>query len=396
MVLYSKRNIIMNDLDFKIYKWVAGGFLAAYHLALLVLLPIYFIKFGIPTLGIIAFTFILFVLSGLSITGGYHRYFSHRSYKTNPIIEHFLLFFGAIAVQGSALRWSFDHRLHHAYVDTDKDPYSINRGFWYAHFIWFFDRPIEIDPKLASDLMRNKRVMFQHKYYGTYTIIGNLIVISLVGLLFHNFFAAFLFAGLFRLFMLHHFTWFINSLAHTWGAKTYSKEHTAVDNYVISLLTFGEGYHFYHHTFCTDYRNGVRWFHFDPTKWMIWTLSKFGLAKGLKTVEAFKMKERQINYDKKYLLKKLKLILNVNHDMIEDKVITTSTTLLNTLSEMSNISAHYGKLKNNLKEAAPMATLNQLKDELNELRANFDLEWKNWLKLSTQIVKKKGVLITES
>lgn len=379
----------MNDLDFKIYKWVAGLFLGGYHLALLILMPLFFIKFGVPTLGIILSTLILFILSGLSITGGYHRYFSHRSYKTNPIIEHFLLFFGALAIQGSALRWSFDHRLHHAYVDTDKDPYSINRGFWYAHFLWFFDKPQDIDPKLAGDLLRNKRVMFQHKYYGTYTTLANFLVIGLVGFLCHNFFAAFLFAGLFRLFMLHHFTWFINSLAHTWGAKTYSKEHTAVDNYIISLVTFGEGYHNYHHTFCSDYRNGVRWFHFDPTKWMIWIFNKLGLAKALKTVETFRMKEKQINYDRKYLLKKLKLLIHVNHQMVEDKVITLSKGLLDTLYKMSDLSAHYGRLKNNLKEAAPIETLAQIKEEIQDLRLSFDSQWKNWLKLSTQIVKKK-------
>lgn len=379
----------MNDLDFKIYRWVAGLFLGGYHLALLVLMPLFFIKFGLPTIGIIVSTLLLFIASGLSITGGYHRYFSHRSYKTHPIIENILLFFGAVAVQGSALRWSFDHRLHHAYVDTDKDPYSINRGFWYAHFLWFFDKPMEIDPKLASDLLKNKRVMFQHKYYGTYSTVANFLMIGLVGLLCHNFLAAFIFVGLFRLFMLHHFTWFINSLAHTWGAKTYSKEHTAVDNYIISLVTFGEGYHNYHHTFCSDYRNGVRWFHFDPTKWMIWLLSKFGLANNLKTVESYRMKEKQILYDRKYLCKKLKQLLHVNQPVIEQKVSALSDALLETLSRIKSLSATYGKLKNNLKEAAPLKELETISVEIQELKKQFDLDWKGWLKLSSQILRQK-------
>lgn len=379
----------MNDLDYKIYRWVAGLFLGGYHLALFILAPLFIIKFGMPSLGVMISTFIFFVLSGLSITGGYHRYFAHKSYKTNPVIEFFLLFFGALAVQGSALRWAFDHRLHHAHVDTDDDPYSINRGFWYAHFIWFFDRPIDINPKLAQDLLRNKRVAFQHKYYGTYALVANLFVIVLVGLLFHNFLSAFIFAGLFRLFLLHHFTWFINSLAHTWGAKTYSKEHTAVDNYIISLVTFGEGYHNYHHTFCSDYRNGVRWFHFDPTKWMIWTLNKLGLASDLKTVEAFKMKEKQILYDTKYLVKKIKNLLNVNHQILEDKVSGLSKSLIDSLSQISNLSAHYGRLKNNLKDTAPMDKLNQIKEDLQNHKKQFDTLWKDWLKLSAQIIREK-------
>ncbi len=381
----------MNELDFKIYRWVAGGFLAIYHVALLVLAPLFLIKFGVPTLGILLSTFLLFMASGLSITGGYHRFFSHRCYKTNAVIETLLLFFGAMAVQGSALRWAFDHRQHHAYVDTDKDPYSINRGFWYAHFIWFFDRPADIDPKLASDLLNNKRVMFQHKYYGTCAIVTNFLMIGLVGLLCHNFLAAFIFAGLFRLFLLHHFTWFINSLAHTWGAKTYSKEHTAVDNYLISLVTFGEGYHNYHHTFCSDYRNGVRWFHFDPTKWMIWSLSKLGLAKGLKTVEIFKMKEKQILYDKKYLHKKLKQLIDGNQKLIEEKVSNMSQLLLDTLTKIRELSATYGRLKNNLKEAAPMEELEVISKEIQLLKKQFELDWKSWIKLSTQILRKKDV-----
>lgn len=379
----------MNNLEFKIYRWIAGLFLGGYHLALLILIPFYLIHFGVPSLGITLGTLIFFILSGLSITGGYHRYFSHRSFKTNPWIEHFLIFFGTLAVQGSVLRWAYDHRLHHVYVDTDKDPYSINKGFWYAHFMWFFDKPQDINPKLASDLLSNRRIMFQHKYYGTYAILVNALVILTMGFFCHNLLASFIFVGLLRMFLLHHFTWFINSLAHTWGAKTYSREHTAVDNYLISLVTFGEGYHNYHHTFCSDYRNGVRWFHFDPTKWLIWTLNKLGLAKNLKTVEVFKMKEKQILYDQKYLLKKLKLLLNVNQQMFEDKVIQLSQSLLEILSKLSQISAHHGRLKNNLKEAAPQEILHQLDQEREDLRKRFDTEWKHWIKLSGQILRTK-------
>ena len=94
--------------------------------------------------------------------------------------------------------------------------------------------------------------------------------------------------------MLHHFTWFINSLAHYWGHQNYSTEHSAVDNYIICLLTFGEGYHNYHHTFAYDYRNGIRWYHFDPTKWLIWMLHKLGLARDLKVVNNARIAEQMI------------------------------------------------------------------------------------------------------
>ncbi len=379
----------MSDKAFKVYAWFVGIFLASYHLALLVLVPYFLVKFGVPTLGILVCTFIFFVLSGLSITGGYHRFYSHRSFKTNKLVEFFLIFFGTLAVQGSVLRWAFDHRLHHAYVDTDKDPYSINRGFWYAHFLWFFDKPIPIDPKLCPDLMKNKMVIFQDKYYGVLALLVNIMVVVGVGFAFHNFFAAFIFAGLFRMFLLHHFTWFINSLAHTWGSKTFSKEHSAVDNYIISLVTFGEGYHNYHHTFCSDYRNGTRWFHFDPTKWLIWGLNKFGMAQNLKTTEVFKAREKQIMYDTKFLIEKAKAQFVNESPIVEQKVASLSSTLLDTLAKMSDLSALYGRLKNNLKEAAPQQKLAQLHSELQKLRANFGIDWSSWLALSKQIVQKK-------
>src|SRR5206468_2641426 len=143
------------------------------------------------------------------------------------------------------------------------------------------------DPKVVPDLMKNRLVMFQDRFIGTWMILSNAIAFLLVGWLLNDFLGAFVISLWTRLFTLHHFTWFINSLAHTWGDKPFSQEQSAVDNYIISLLTFGEGYHNYHHTFANDYRNGIRWYHFDPTKWLIWSLHKLGLAFDLKRMNSF-------------------------------------------------------------------------------------------------------------
>ncbi len=378
------------------YRLGIGTFLVGYHIALLVLVPLFLIKFGVPTIGILLSAFILFVLSGIAITAGYHRYFSHRSFKTNKLVEFFLVLLGTVAVQGSVLRWCFEHRLHHAYVDSNDDPYTIKKGFWYAHVLWLFDKPREVNPKLVGDLLQNKLVMFQYRFYAPLVLITNLLLILAVGFIFHNYLAAFIFAGLFRMFLLHHFTWFINSLAHTFGSQTFSREHTAVDNYMISLVTFGEGYHNYHHTFCSDYRNGIKWYNFDPTKWSIWLLNKLGLATDLKRTKTYIMKKKQILYDTQFLIKKAKSVLHVNHEQMELKVAQTSKVLLESLSKLSDSYALYERMKNNLKEAAPAHVLQNMQKEFQALKSSFELQWKNWLKLSKQIVHSKEAVLQAS
>ncbi len=371
------------------YQWGLGLFLGIYHLALFVALPLYFVFFGVPSATIILSTIILFFLTGLSITAGYHRYYSHKSFKTNKIIEGFLLFFGTMSLQGSALRWSFEHRLHHRYVDGENDPYSIKRGFWYSHFLWLFDNPRPIEEKWVPDLMQNKLVMFQYKYYGILSLAVNALAIVSFGLLFHSFLASFIFIGLLRIFLLHHFTWFINSLAHTWGSRTFSKEHTAVDNYLISLVTFGEGYHNYHHTFCADYRNGIKWYNFDPTKWLIWTLSKLGLAKQLTKVEPFRRKKKQILYDKALLLETVKGLLDTNRKKMEETVSLLSTQLIDSLSKMNQLSSLYKKAKKSARTKEGRGSsekISQIKEEISGAKKELNAQWKKWSLLTKEIL----------
>lgn len=264
-----------------------------YHLFVFISLPIYFF-YSFPSLGLSLATVALFFVAGMGVTAGYHRYYSHRSYKPNPFMEWVLLICGSLALQSSAYIWTHDHRLHHAHVDTDDDPYSINKGFWYAHFIWMLEKSPPFEPKVVSDLAKNPRVMFQHKHNLLFMFGSNGLMFLILGFLFNDFLGAFFIATIFRIFALHHMTWFINSLAHTWGDKPFCLEQTAVNNYVICLLTFGEGYHNYHHVFARDYRNGIRWFHFDPTKWLIWSMSKLGLAKNLFKVDDSTIQNKMI------------------------------------------------------------------------------------------------------
>lgn len=368
--------------DSKEFNWGPATFLITYHFLLLLTLPFYFI-YGTVHLITVAASIVLLYLTGLSITGGYHRYFAHKTFKTNRAIEAILLFFSSMAGQGSALRWSFDHRLHHAYVDTDKDPYSIKKGFWYAHFLWILEKPKTIDQKVVPDLIKNKLLMFQHQNYPLLFLVTNAIAFFAVGALTGDWWGTFFLTVWVRLFTLHHFTWFINSLAHTWGDKPFSQEQSAVDNYFISLLTFGEGYHNYHHTFANDYRNGIRWYHFDPTKWLIWSLSKLGLAHGLKQMDSFTIKKRMVIEHKNLLLEKLSQIWIDSKNEWESQVQDMSDRLMEHINYFNQLVDKYEQMK---ADALNREYREELQEEIKALKKNLKEDWKNWSNLSRHIL----------
>lgn len=369
-------------------NWSAILFLGGYHLLMLALLPIYFIFVGAPSAALIGITIFLFFATGLSITGGYHRLFSHSTYKANKIVEFFYILFGTMACQGSALRWAHDHRLHHAHVDGEDDPYSVTKGFWYAHFKWMLTMQAPMSDKVISDLKRNKLLVFQDKYYEILMFMSNLVVTLIIGYCLNNYFGAILFTWLVRQFFLHHCTWFINSLAHYVGHQHYSTEHSAVDNYFISFLTFGEGYHNYHHTFAYDYRNGIRWFHFDPTKWLIWTLHKLGMARDLRTVPDAKISEQMIQVHKEALLDKLKNSLTNKKSEFEAKITIYAENLTGKMKEMNNLIRQYKQTK---KDAAHLPeTLKKLSKEMHKLRKSLKQEWRNWKRFSRSVMRLKA------
>lgn len=369
----------------KNFNWGTGLFLIIYQTCLLIALPFYF-YYCLPGWQMILVSVVLLYLTGLSITAGYHRFYAHRSYRTKPIIELILLFFGSMAGQGSALRWAFDHRLHHAHVDTDLDPYSIKKGFWYAHFLWMLEKPRKIDPKVVPDLMKNPFVQFQNRFDVLLTVAANVFVFYVVGWLLNDYWGAFFLACWTRLLLLHHFTWFINSLAHTWGDKPFCQEQSAVNNYIIALLTFGEGYHNYHHTFANDYRNGVRWYHFDPTKWLIWTLNLVGLATGLKRMDVYVIKKRIVLQRKELLLERLCNLMSFKKDELEKKVLELSDRIVNKISEASQLREYYRQVRQEGKEREQ---LKEVKQQINLLKKSLNQDWRQWIHLSRNILSLK-------
>lgn len=372
----------------KKFNWGPALFLIIYQTCLLLSLPFYF-YYNTPSWGMIGASIILLYLTGLSITAGYHRFFAHRSYRSKPFFEYILLFFGAMAGQGSALRWAYDHRLHHAHVDTDQDPYSIKKGFWYAHFLWILDEPRTIDPKVVPDLMKNPRVQFQHRHIGLLMLLTNALAFFFVGWLLNDYLGAFFIALWLRLFALHHFTWFINSLAHTWGDKPFCQEQSAVNNYIIALLTFGEGYHNFHHTYANDYRNGIRWYHFDPTKWLIWTLNKLGQTSDLKRMDALTIKKRLVLQRKELLMERLCNLWHVKKEELEKKVLELSDRIVGKIAEANQLKEYYSQVLKEGKERE----LKEVKMQINAVKRSLKQDWREWMELSRNILRHKPLSV---
>ena len=237
------------------------------------------------------YEWIVFVLlmgfCGMSITAGYHRLWSHKSYKAHAVLRFLYALGGACALQNDVLHWASDHRRHHAHVDdNDKDPYSAGLGFWFSHIGWIL-RHYESgkeDFSNVKDLQRDPIVAWQYKHYLSLVLLMNIGLPALLGFLNGDIIGSLLLGGLLRLVMSQHVTWLINSIAHIWGRQPYSDASSARDNGLLALVTYGEGYHNYHHTFQWDYRNGIKWWHYDPTKWFIRGCSFVGLTSDLKRI----------------------------------------------------------------------------------------------------------------
>jgi len=347
------------------------AFVVAYHIALLALLPAFISVFSWAAVALFVVTYIL---GGMSITVGYHRLYAHKSYAANPFFEWCVLLSSALAFEMSALKWSHDHRIHHNHVDTDKDPYSIEKGFWYAHILWLFDYKRDFDKSLVADLMKNPRVMLQDKYYGLFLLGVNLVVFLLGWALTGSALASFYMGFLLRMAMIHHCTWFINSLCHTIGSRTYARELSAVDNALLALLTFGEGYHNYHHAFAADYRNGVRWYHFDPSKWTIWIASKLGMTSKLRAIN-------DITVQKSLVLKDKKMILDHISEEVDELAKEFKFKLEDLSTRFDAMSSELMIKLRDLKQASDDQR-KKIQREIKALRQDLKVIWNEWLEVT--------------
>ncbi len=284
------------QFPFERINWITSSFLIGTLTLALTAVPWYIWHFGLDIFQVLLF-WVMLAATGFSVTVGYHRLYSHLTFQARWPIHLFTLIFGAGAFENSALMWASEHRRHHKYVDHDDDPYSISKGFLYAHIGWLIFK-LNGDPSYDNvpDLLKDKLVCWQHRYVQVIAVIVSFVLPTIAGALWNGWIGAlgaFLIAGVARIVFLQHCTFLINSACHVFGTQPYSTKCSARDSWMMALFTMGEGYHNYHHEFQHDYRNGVKPWNFDPTKWIIWSLSKLGLTSNLRRVPKEKIRQAQ-------------------------------------------------------------------------------------------------------
>lgn len=347
--------------------WPVTLFLLITPLAALILVPIYY---AVETVHwpLILFTIAFAAATNLSITAGYHRLFSHRSYEAHPLVRAVYLLIGASAWQGSALKWSADHRRHHGKVDTEHDPYSINKGFWYAHMGWLFLKDsTDRNPK-APDLEKDWMVRFQHNYYIPVAILMGFGFPTLIGFLMGCPWGGLVVAGALRISLTQQSTFFVNSLCHTLGRKTYSEKISARDSFIVAILTHGEGYHNFHHHFQSDYRNGIRWYQWDPTKWTIRTLAFLGLAKKLRRISHAEILKARLQMEALKIQSK---------GYSEEAIHQLRERILQAQVSMRKLQEDYRQMKKDMQQASA-EKMAQIKWEMRIRQIEFQYSMKQW------------------
>ncbi|WP_444895052.1 acyl-CoA desaturase [Microbulbifer sp. SSSA005] len=276
--------------------WIPTILFASTGLLALTAVPIYGFVYGYHWYQWLAFA-IFGALCSFSIAAGNHRLWSHKSYEAHWSIRFLFILFSAAAMQNTTLNWCASHRYHHQFIDdNNRDPYSAGRGFWFSHMDWMMhEYPSSyLDYKNVKDLQRDKLVMWQHNNYVPIIIAMNLGLPIILGIITGDVLGMVLLAGVLRLVVNHHTTFMINSFGHLWGRRPYKGSISARDNAFLNLFVFGEGYHNYHHTFQIDYRSGIRWFQYDPTKWLIKSLSLVGLTYNLRVAPPIQIQKVKV------------------------------------------------------------------------------------------------------
>ena len=300
---------------------------------------------------------------GTGISAGYHRLFSHRAFQASLPVRFLLLCLGAASFENSVLHWASDHRSHHHHVDQEQDPYNSRKGFWYSHWLWILEAR-EHPIVGVADLQRDPLVRWQHR---NHFLIGAVVSLSLpvvVGLATGNLLGCLIIGVLLRIVLTHHSTFLINSAAHAFGTRPYTDANSARDNALLAPFTYGEGYHNFHHMWQWDYRNGVRWYQWDTTKWLVMDLALVGLVKGLRRVPDAAIRRALLVMEEKALLAKLARTPVADAQVLNARVVSACERLDQALAALQ---AH---------RELWQARKNEKKAHLREAWAAHKAEWK--------------------
>ncbi|MET3498333.1 acyl-CoA desaturase [Variovorax boronicumulans] len=249
----------------------------------------------------------LWIVTGLGITVGYHRLFTHRSFQTSAPVQTLLAVLGSMAAQGGVTSWVAIHRLHHERSDTEEDLHSPNthghgivnrlRGLLHSHFLWMRKHPFPNVLRYAPDLLRNNHVSMVDRHYYKIVLSG-LMLPAVAGYLYrgdlNGAISGLYWGGVLRIFVLEHIIWSINSLLHVLGRRDYHTKDSSRNIGVLGLVTLGESWHNNHHRFANSPSFGLKWFRLDPGFWTIKALEKAGVAWDLRMPDKSEIDARRI------------------------------------------------------------------------------------------------------
>ncbi|HLH84870.1 MAG TPA: acyl-CoA desaturase [Trebonia sp.] len=234
---------------------------------------------------------VFYWISGLGVTVGYHRYFTHGSFKAKPALRVALAIAGSLAMEGPVITWVSDHRRHHKYSDREGDPHSpwrygddaraLAKGLLYAHMLWLFDANQTSQEKFSPDLLADSKIRKVDDAFWA-LVLATLLLPALIGGLWgmswHGAFTAFFWASLVRVALLHHVTWSINSICHTFGDKEFEARDRSRNVSWLAIASFGESWHNLHHADPTCARHGALKGQIDQSARVIWAFEKLGWA----------------------------------------------------------------------------------------------------------------------
>jgi stearoyl-CoA desaturase (delta-9 desaturase) len=224
----------------------------------------------------LALFFVLYLLTGLGVTVGYHRLLTHRSFEVGPVLKAAFLVFGSMAVQGRAIDWAANHLKHHAHSDEEGDPHSPLEGFFHAHVGWLFSAPPAERERYGRKLLADPIIVFVDRTFLVWVGLGLLVPYLVAG--WHGV----LWGGLVRIAFVNHVTWAVNSVCHTFGDQPFDIPDESRNNWLVGLLAFGEGWHHNHHAFPAMAYHGMNWRQFDLSAIVIRLLAWLSLARNVK------------------------------------------------------------------------------------------------------------------
>jgi stearoyl-CoA desaturase (delta-9 desaturase) len=251
-----------------------------------------------------------YLTSGLGITVGFHRYFTHGSFKAKRWLRVALAVAGTLAIEGPVTRWVADHRRHHAFSDKEGDPHSpwrygptvrgLSKGFLHAHIGWLFDIEQTSKARFAPDLLADRDVMRVDRSFAP-IVLFSLLAPAVIGGLWAGSWAgalsAFFWASLVRIALLHHTTWSINSVCHIVGERPFRSNDKAANFWPLAILSFGESWHNLHHADPTCARHGVLRGQIDSSARLIWIFEKLGWAWDVRWPKAERIAAKRADRD---------------------------------------------------------------------------------------------------